>query len=109
MVIENSVIGVRSIIGEKTTIRDSYLMGIDYYEQAFQIAENQRLGRPDVGIGAGSVIERSIIDKNVRIGRNVKVLNDTGIVDSEETSTHVIRDGVTVIPKSAILRDGSVI
>ena len=109
VVIENSVIGVRSIIGEHTTIRDSYLMGIDYYEQAHQIADNQRQGRPGTGIGAGSVIERAIIDKNARIGRNVKVINDTGIVDSEETSTHVIRDGVTVIPKSAVVRDGLVI
>ena len=109
VVIENSVIGVRSIIGENATIRDSYLMGIDYYEQAHQIAENQRQGRPGAGIGAGSVIERAIIDKNARIGRNVRVINDTGIVDSEETSTHVIRDGVTVIPKSAVLRDGIVI
>ncbi len=109
VVIENSVIGVRSIIGENATIRDSYLMGIDYYEQAHQIAENQRQGRPGAGIGAGSVIERAIIDKNARIGRNVRVINDTHIVDSEETSTHVIRDGVTVIPKSAVLRDGIVI
>ncbi len=106
VVIENSVIGVRSIIGENSTIRDSYLMGIDYYEQAHQLVENQRQGRPSAGIGAGSVIERAIIDKNARIGRNVKVLNDTGIVDSEETSTHVIRDGVTVIPKGAVVRDG---
>jgi len=109
VVIENSVIGVRSIIGENVTIRDSYLMGIDYYEQAHQIAENQRQGRPGAGIGAGSVIERAIIDKNARIGRNVRVINDTGIVDLEETSTHVIRDGVTVIPKSVVLRDGVVI
>ncbi len=109
VVIENSVIGVRSIIGENTTIRDSYLMGIDYYEQAHHLAENQRQGRPGAGIGAGSVIDRAIIDKNARIGRNVKVINDTGIVDSEETSTHVIRDGVTVIPKGAVVRDGLVI
>ena len=109
VVIENSVIGVRSIIGENATIRDSYMMGIDYYEQAYQIAENQRQGRPGAGIGAGSVIERAIIDKNARIGRHVRVINDTHIVDSEETSTHVIRDGVTVIPKSAVLRDGIVI
>jgi glucose-1-phosphate adenylyltransferase len=108
-VIENSVVGVRSMIGENATIRDSYLMGGDFYEQAQQLDENQRLGRPRVGIGAGSVIERAIIDKNVRIGRNVKVVNQTGIVDSEETPTHVIRDGVTVIPKLAIVRDGALI
>jgi glucose-1-phosphate adenylyltransferase len=108
-VIENSVIGVRSIIGENATIRDSYLMGIDYYEQPNQIEENQRQGQPNVGVGAGSVIERAIVDKNARIGKNVRIINDTGIVDSEEVPTHVIRDGVTVIPKLAILRDGLVI
>ena len=109
-VIENSVIGVRSIIGDNATIRDSYLMGLDYYEQPHQIAENQRLGRPNTGIGTGSVLERTIIDKNARIGSKVKIINDTGIVDSsEEMPTHVIRDGVTVIPKQAIVRDGLVI
>jgi glucose-1-phosphate adenylyltransferase len=108
-VIENSVIGVRSIIGDHSTVRDSYLMGIDYYEQARQIEENQRLGRPNVGIGPGSVLERTIIDKNVRIGRNVRIINDTGIVDCEETPSHMIRDGVTVVPKQAVLRDGIVI
>jgi glucose-1-phosphate adenylyltransferase len=108
-VIENSVIGVRSVIGENVTIRDSYLMGIDFYEQASQIQENQNQGVPNVGVGAGSVIERAIIDKNVRIGRNVRVINDTGIVDSDGALTHVIRDRVTVIPKGATLRDGLVI
>jgi glucose-1-phosphate adenylyltransferase len=108
-VIENSVIGVRSVIGENVTIRDSYLMGIDFYEQASQVQENQYQGVPNVGVGAGSVIERAIIDKNVRIGRNVRVINDTGIVDSDGALTHVIRDRVTVIPKGATLRDGLVI
>ncbi len=108
-VIENSVIGVRSIIGENVTIRDSYLMGIDYYEQASHVDENRRLGLPNVGVGANSVIERAIVDKNARIGRNVRILNDTGIVDSDELSTHVIRDRVSVIPKGATLRDGMVI
>ena len=53
------------------------------------------------------MIEGAIIDKNARIGRNVRVTNETGIVDSEEMPTHVIRDGVVVIPKSMSLRDGS--
>ena len=107
--IENSVIGVRSVIGENVTIRDAYLMGIDYYENANQLDENRRLGLPNVGVGAGSVIERAIIDKNARIGRNVRILNETGIVDSDELTSHVIRDGVTVIAKAATLRDGLVI
>jgi glucose-1-phosphate adenylyltransferase len=84
-------------------------MGLDYYEQANQFEANQRLGRPNVGVGAGSVVERAIVDKNARIGRNVKIVNDTGIVDSEEMATHVIRDGVTVVPKQTIVRDEAVI
>jgi glucose-1-phosphate adenylyltransferase len=107
-VIENSVVGVRSIIGENATIRDSYLMGCDFYEHETQNDENQRLGRPGLGVGANSVIERAIVDKNARIGRSVKIVNETGIVDSEEMPTHVVRDGVTVIPKLMIVRDGMV-
>lgn len=107
--IENSVIGVRSVIGENVTIRNSYMMGIDYYEQPRHLEANRRQGVPSVGVGAGSVVERAIIDKNVRIGRNVRILNDTGIIDSDEQATHVIRDGVTVIPKGATLHEGMII
>jgi len=105
-VIENSVIGVRSIIGENTTIRDTYFMGADFYEHPEDIAENQRLGRPNVGVAAGSVIERAIIDKSARLGRGVKILNETGVVDSEEAPTHLIRDGVVVVPRQTTLREG---
>ena len=61
------------------------------------------------GVGRYAKLRRVIIDKNVRIGRSVKIVNETGIVDSEEMPTHVIRDGVTVIPKLAIVRDGTLI
>lgn len=105
-VIENSVIGVRSIIGENVTIRDTYFMGADYYEQPHDIAENQRLGQPNLGVAAGSVIERAIVDKTARIGPGVRILNETGVVDSEEAPTHLIRDGVVVIPRQTVLREG---
>jgi glucose-1-phosphate adenylyltransferase len=108
-VIENSVIGVRARIAENVTIRDTYIMGIDVLEHESEFAENQRLGRPSIGIGAGSVIERAIIDKNARIGKHVRVSNSRGTVDSEEQATHLIRDSVVVIPKSAVLADGTVI
>lgn len=105
-VIENSVIGVRSVIGDNVTIRDSYLMGADWYEQPDDVRRNQGEGIVNLGVGAGSVIERAIVDKNSRIGRNVKVLNETGIVDSEECATHVVRDGVVVVPRNTMLREG---
>jgi glucose-1-phosphate adenylyltransferase len=108
-VIEDSVIGVRARIAENVTIRNSYVMGIDVLEYPHHRLENLRLGRPDIAIGANSVIEGAIIDKTARIGRNVKVTNDRGTRDSEAHPTYVIRDGVVVIPKAAILRDGTVI
>ena len=106
-VIENSVIGVRARIADHVTIRNTYVMGIDFLEHSHQFAENQRLGRPNFGIGAHSVIEHAIIDKNARIGRNVRVINERGTVDGEEFDTHVIRDGVVVIPKLATVTDGT--
>ncbi|WP_337175159.1 glucose-1-phosphate adenylyltransferase [Paludisphaera sp.] len=109
-VIENSVIGVRSIIGENVTIRDSYLMGADWYEQADDHARNQIEGLPNLGVGAGSVIQRAIVDKSARIGKGVRILNEAGVVEPEnDAPTHVIRDGVVVIPKQTILREGTVI
>jgi glucose-1-phosphate adenylyltransferase len=108
-VIENSVIGVRSRVGENVTIRQTYIMGIDIPEFPHHRAENRRLNRPDIGVGAGSVIERAIIDKNARIGRNVRIINQAGIEDSEEFPSHVIRDGIVVTQKFANLIDGTVI
>jgi glucose-1-phosphate adenylyltransferase len=108
-VIENSVIGVRAQIAENVTIRNSYIMGSDQYEQARHLADNARANRPNIGVGAGSQIENAIIDKNVRIGRGVKIINEAGVVDSEEAPHYVIRDGIVVIPKLTILQDRLVI
>ena len=107
--IENSVIGVRAQIGENVTIRNSYVMGADSYEVPKQLADNARANRPHIGIGSGSVVENAIIDKNARIGRGVRIVNEAGIVDSEEAPHYVIRDGIVVIPKYTILQDGVVI
>ncbi len=106
-VIENSVIGVRAQIAENVTIRNSYVMGADSFETDRQKEGNERAGRPDVGIGAGTIIQDAIIDKNARIGKNVKILNEAGIVDSEEAPHYVIRDKIVVIPKFTILQDGT--
>ena len=86
-VIENSVIGVRAQIGENAVIRNTYIMGSDFYEQPRHLAANARAHRPNIGIGAESRIENAIIDKNARIGRRVKVLNEAGLVDSEDAPT----------------------
>ncbi len=82
-------------------------MGIDYSESPQNLAENVRLNRPALGVGAGSVIERAIIDKNARIGRNVRIINPSGASETEETPTHVIRDGIVVTHKNIILADNA--
>ncbi len=107
--IENSVIGVRAHIADNVTIRNSYIMGSDSYENPKQIAANLRANRPNIGIGSGSIIQDAIVDKNARIGKNVRIINEAGVVESDESTHHVIRDKIVVIPKFTILPDSLVI
>lgn len=105
-VIENSVIGLRCRIGRDVVIRDSVIMGNDYYQPPDEYAHDANNGRPPLGIGSGTRIEGAIVDKNCRIGRDVEILNRDGVDATEETPQGMIRDGVVVIPKDAILPDG---
>ncbi len=106
--ISNSVIGLRSIIREDTVIESSVLMGADYYETKEDQEENRSTGRPDVGIGPGTTIECAIIDKNARIGRNVHIRHLPDRPD-EEHENWVAQDGLIIVPKSAVIPDGTVI
>jgi glucose-1-phosphate adenylyltransferase len=108
-VIEDSVIGLRARIGENVTIRNSYIMGLDYIESDRQMRENRDLGRPDLGIASGSVVESAIIDKNARIGRDCRIVNQHGDEETEEAPHYMIRDGIIVIPRQTTLADLSVI
>jgi glucose-1-phosphate adenylyltransferase len=104
----NAVIGLRSLISPKVQLRASIVMGADYYETEADRAENKRLGRPDIGIGESTVIEGAIIDKNARIGRNVRIRHLADRPDSE-TDNWAARDGLVVIPKDAAIADDTVI
>jgi glucose-1-phosphate adenylyltransferase len=104
--IENSVIGVRCHIGSDVTIRNSVIMGADYYETAAEVSDNVGHGRPNLGIGSGSVVEGAIVDKNCRIGRNVRIVNVRGVENSEESPVATICDGIVVIPKEMTLPAG---
>lgn len=105
-VIENSIIGHRCVIGQGATIRDSVIMGNDFFETTAEIDQDVHEKRPPLGIGEGSRIEGAIVDKNVRIGRNVNIRNDAKVQDGDLASGVVIRDGVVVVPKDATLEDG---
>lgn len=106
--VTNSVLGLRGLVGPDAIVASSVLMGADSYETDEDREENARLGRPDVGIGEGSMIECAIIDKNARIGKNVHIRHVPGRPD-EEHEDWVGKDGLVIVPKSAVIPDGTVI
>ena len=100
--LERSVIGVRSIIQTGATIKDSIVMGADYYETA---SPNSEPGLPPIGIGRNCVIDRAIIDKNARIADGV-VITPEGKPSNLDAVNYFIRDGVVVVPKNAVIPPG---
>jgi glucose-1-phosphate adenylyltransferase len=108
--ITNCVVGLRSRISKGVQIDSTYMMGADYYQTFDDMREDLRKGVPRVGIGEGSIVRRAIIDKNARIGAGSRLLNEAGIVEADsEDKSYFIRDGIIIIPKSAVLPDGTVI
>ena len=99
--ITHSVIGVRSIISTGTVIKDSIIMGADYYS-----AEQPSL--PPIGIGPNCYIEGAIIDKNARIGGNVVIRPFPRGTDIN-TPNWTVQDGIVVVPKDTIIPSGTCI
>jgi glucose-1-phosphate adenylyltransferase len=104
--IENSVIGLRCRIGRDVTIRNSVVMGADYYETPDRADVPSDSELPPIGIGAGCRIQGAIVDKNCRIGSGAQVVNRDELVDGEIGQTCLIRDGILVVEKNASLPDG---
>jgi glucose-1-phosphate adenylyltransferase len=103
--IENSVIGLRCKIGKNVTIANSILMGADLYQTEDEILEDIREGRPNIGVGDGSLLDGVIVDKNCRIGKGVHVQCSEHSKAPEHLPV-VIQDGIIVIPKETVLADG---
>ncbi len=101
-VIEGSVIGLRTVIGDNVTIRNSVIMGADYRESKEDLKE----GQIPVGIGDGSVIEGTLLDKNCRIGKNVRITNAGAVENQGEDEPMQVRDGIPVVIKDAEIPDG---
>lgn len=106
--LRRSIVGLRSRIDNGADIEDTIIMGSDYFESFAEIQNNQAASRPHVGIGSDTVIRRAILDKNVRIGKNVKLLNREKIdkYDAPDKSFY-IREGVIIVPKNAVVADGT--
>lgn len=106
--IVNSIIGLRGVVRSESHLHSVVMMGADYYEMNVDFEHNERLGIPHLGIGNRCIIERAIIDKNARIGDDVIISDKKGQPDSEHGFC-VIKDGITVIPKNAVIRAGTVL
>lgn len=104
--IERSVIGVRSRIGAESTVINTYMMGNDYYETLDEMNRNKI--SIVMGIGERCFIKNAIIDKNCRIGDDVRINGGRHLKDCE-TDTYVVRDGIVVIKKGAVIPKGFVI
>ncbi|CAN5728197.1 glucose-1-phosphate adenylyltransferase [soil metagenome] len=106
--IENSVIGVRSRLGQSTNISSCYIMGNDYFETLAEIESNTAKGIPKIGIGDRCFIKNAIVDKNCRIGNDVRINGGAHLPDTDH-ALYAVKDGIVVLKKGAVLPDGFVI
>jgi glucose-1-phosphate adenylyltransferase len=106
--IKNTIIGLRTVVGSGTEMNRVITLGSDYYESEESISKHERQGKPRIGIGENCKIENAIIDKNTRIGNNVKI-SPAGKPENVDHDLYFIRDGIVVIPKNATIPHGTVI
>lgn len=103
--IDNSIVGIRSRIGHNSVLISTYLMGNDYFETLDEIGHDKEIGIPQLGIGDNCHIQNAIIDKDCRIGNNVRIFGGTHLQDTDHP-LYTIKEGVIVIKKGAVLPDG---
>ncbi|HMO82120.1 MAG TPA: glucose-1-phosphate adenylyltransferase [Pyrinomonadaceae bacterium] len=106
----NSIIGLRSRIDKGAVIENSIIMGSDLYESIEEIRENVERSTPHVGIGKNTHIRKAIIDKNVRIGNDVRLLNESGAENHDAPDgSYFIREGIIIVPKNSVIADGTIV
>jgi glucose-1-phosphate adenylyltransferase len=101
--IENSVIGIRSRIGDKSVLKNVIMMGADYYQHLTELIQKDV---PSIGIGKNCRIEKAILDKSCAIGDNVTIRGGEGLADMN-TEAYSIVDGIVVVKKNAVIPDGA--
>jgi len=106
--IRDAIVGIRSRIGENSRLERAVIMGADYYESREDIVHNRDKGIPDVGVGRDCEIRNAIVDKNARIGNGVRLVNAKS-VSAEAAESYSIVDGIIVVPKNAVIPNGTVI
>jgi glucose-1-phosphate adenylyltransferase len=103
--IEKCVVGIRSRIGYASTLTNTYNMGNDYYESLDDIARAQASGMPMLGIGSRCFINQAIIDKDCRIGDDVRINGGSHLADTDHP-LYTVKDGIVVVKKGAIIPNG---
>ncbi len=107
--IERSVIGVRSRVGRGTVIKMTYMMGSDYYENLNEVVELTNTQQPPpVGVGERCYIEKAILDKDCRIGNDVRITGGSHLKDGDYDE-YTVRDGIVVVKKNAVIPNGMTI
>lgn len=106
--IDTCVVGIRSRIGHGSTLVNCYVMGNDYFETLSEIEIDHQKGVPNIGIGDRCYIKNAIVDKNCRIGDDVRI-NGGAHLPNTDHSLYTVKDGIVVVKKGAILPNGFVI
>lgn len=103
--IERSVIGIRARIGKGTTIENSIIMGNDFF-QSHEELEDDNSNEPPMAIGQRCFISNAIIDKNCKIGNDVRIAGGDHLEDGDYGEYHVV-DGIVIVPKNSVIPEGT--
>ncbi|KAG1346853.1 glucose-1-phosphate adenylyltransferase large subunit 1 [Cocos nucifera] len=108
--VQHSIVGVRSRLDYGVKLKDTMMMGADYYETEAEIGSLLAEGKVPIGVGQNTKISNCIIDMNARIGKNVVIVNKDGVQEADRRHEgFYIRSGISIILKSATIKDGAII
>ncbi|WJZ90600.1 hypothetical protein VitviT2T_009731 [Vitis vinifera] len=108
--VEHSIVGIRSRLDYGVEMKDTMMMGADYYQTEEEIAAFLAEGKVPIGVGKGTKIMNCIIDKNARIGKNVVITNKDKVEEADRPSEgFYIRSGITVVLKNSVIMDETII
>ncbi|MEY4772946.1 glucose-1-phosphate adenylyltransferase [Vulcanococcus sp.] len=108
--IHHCVLGVRSRVEDEVVLQDTLVMGNDFFESSEERAVLRERGGTPLGVGRGTTVKRAILDKNVRIGRDVTIVNKDRVEDADRPELgFYIRNGIVVVVKNATIPDGMVV
>ena len=104
------MLGVRTRVEDEVVLQDTLVMGADYFESMEERAVLRERGGTPIGVGRGTTVKRAILDKNVRIGENVTIVNKDHVEEADRPELNFyIRNGIVVVVKNGTIADGSVI